>query len=177
VLSACIEARTPINTQVFADTIERIKVRLAMWPGVTPELLDGAYAVEGCPGKSLDATPVSRWDLGRIVKTPSQFRLFIYVIPPEKFAQAFGDVPYAETNEEETCFGDSCVGVTTGLYLTSLDPDTLFEAVVDGLGLLQALYSPPSPISPVPSETPYQASPQPTGGSLPSPPATVVVGQ
>ena len=155
VLAACIQSDEPADPQVFVDTVERIKDRLSLHPGENVDRFAGAYAVQGCPPHNLTGERVERFAMGKLVETPSEFRLFIYVIDPELYRQSFGDAPYGETDAEHQCSGDACWGVTVALFLTTLDPDVLFAAVVDGLGLIAAQMPPPADVpSPGPTRPP-----------------------
>lgn len=140
VLAACIEADGPVDTQIFVDTVERIKTRLALRENQDVSRFDGAYAREGCPPHGLTGEPIGRGTMGKLVEEASEYRLFVYVIDEELFQQSFGDVPYAEAGAEHQCSGDACFGVTVALFLTSLDEDVLFRAVTDGLGLVEAAF-------------------------------------
>jgi hypothetical protein len=68
---------------------------------------------------------------------PSQHRLFIYV--KDGWRVEPGVPPYLKSEAESYCSGDACWGVSTALAVPSLDPDVLFDAVVGGLGLYQAV--------------------------------------
>ena len=128
VLSVCIESATPANPQVFVDTVNRIIEELELRTGLAWDSLRGATAVAGCPPLADFVSPA---------RLPSKHRLHIRV--RETWVPAPGVAPYVKGSAETYCMGDVCGDQTTVLTVPSLDPDVLFDAVVGGLGLYQAV--------------------------------------
>lgn len=55
---------------------------------------------------------------GRQVTQPSYYRVLVFILSTDEMNRLLGEPPFRLTTEESTCSGDSCAGVTTGLYLS-----------------------------------------------------------
>lgn len=94
----------------------------------------------GCPAPSVPVevqapTPGDKFGHPVRVETPSEHRVFVYLLPEEDYAVTFADQPYYETSAEMLCSGDQCWEVTTAIYApSSLKENVLAEAVLDAVG-------------------------------------------
>ncbi len=148
-LAICIDTvNVAAGTRTLAKTeMEDMLTQLAgdpFWPeynkGFLPPLVD-----EGCPSPPVLYDPEARppaplpetisFVRGRAVSAASYYYLHVYVIPREDMDR-YG--PGRFTSEEYFCHGDSCSGVTTGLYISPddfEDRQSLSDLVAKAIGL------------------------------------------
>lgn len=150
-LSVCVDGAggLEINGEDVDDIESALDEALASVPNV-PEEFSNPDVSEGCPEpRAPMGQAISRFDVeSRLVEAPVPHLLMVYVLSPELFAATFPDERYAKTAEEHVCRpgGDTCVTVTSGLYLPSPAGTTLLrDALLDGLAL--------SPYKPTPDPT------------------------
>jgi hypothetical protein len=75
---------------------------------------------------SRDEVPV----IGKAPDAPSPHRAFVYLTDPARFAEVFGEGPYATASEEYGCQGGLCLPVTHGVYVPIGSP---IRPISDGL--------------------------------------------
>lgn len=145
-LSVCIDGAAGAATSETALTAVRQALsEIRSSPYYRPEFGE-PEAVEGCPAPSaLSGSPPTdaverHYTLEQTVRvwppaSPSPHRVFVYVMPPEVYADYFGDDPYAVGTSEMLCSGDVCVAVTGSLYIPSASSDALQQGLSAALGL------------------------------------------
>lgn len=140
-LSACIQSENAADTQVFLDAVQALAAELRQRPKEVQGWTDGAQAVLGCPQPTaLDGKRHSSGDgtTGVRVTSASPHRLFVYLVSSEELRVAFGNSRFGVATEEILCppEGGTCAAATTGIYLVELDQDTLYDAIIEALGLI-----------------------------------------
>lgn len=126
---------------------EALEEGLAAQAEIPPEYDERAVSA-GCPPPAARlGSPEKFLGLGAPnVDTPSEHRVFVYVLPPEIYAATFGSDPYAFGPEEFVCEGDACIPVTLGLYVSSsANRDVLRQGLLDSLHLLLPKPNNPEP--------------------------------
>lgn len=84
-------------------------IRSADWRGFYP---DGPVRVDiGCPETSRSEYPSA-------VSRPSEYRLFVNMVPASEVPLENIDSPYWSRGSEDVCSGDSCSEVTNGIYVS-----------------------------------------------------------
>ena len=138
--SVCVAANEQLTYDALGAAADQLETALttSLADAKEPtEWVKNTQIVSGCPAPTaLTGKPVGKGTTGTVVDSASPHRLFIYQISEQDFRTAFGDKPYGTAPEEFLCEGDTCGEVTTGIYVTKLDLNTLWNGVVDALGLL-----------------------------------------
>jgi hypothetical protein len=134
-LSICIESDTPANPALVYAALDEVEAKLERWAEEPRGRYDDATVVAGCPEEML------RRPSGFVYQWPrlDQYQMFISLLSPEEFGARFGDRLFAH-RKERFCQGHVCAQEVTGMYVPSLDQKNLFEGIVNGFGLLSAMF-------------------------------------
>lgn len=147
-LSICFDgvggARASVAERAFVERVVDDAIEDATLP--VPASYEGWKLVRGCPAPNVNVN-VTRdkdqpGDWGRNVDAASEHRVFVYFLPNDEYASAFGSEPYYKSVEEVLCHGDVCEEVTRGLYLPSRADA---EAAQEAMSRLLHLVPPPTP--------------------------------
>lgn len=90
----------------------------------------------GCPPTRVplgERRVVSPGAFSRIVDEPSEHYLFVYLVPPDVYAQTFRS-KYEVGGTERVCQGDVCMLATLGLWVPSTaEPSVLQDGILEAL--------------------------------------------
>lgn len=118
---------TSADAERAVDNIRQAVEAAAAHPGWSrsselKDIAETARVDAGCPSgvpptdELLPGRPIDDL-LGYRVDVPSQYLLFVFVMPDDEAAEFVGNDGPPYTAHEYTCKGDFCVGVTSGVYL------------------------------------------------------------
>jgi hypothetical protein len=149
-LSICVDGGGGLNisNEDVQGVRETLEEALAARPEIPPEYAEREVTA-GCPAPTARlGSPEKFLGLGApSVATPSEHRVFVYLLPPEVYAATFGSDPYSFGPEEFLCEGDACYPITFGLYVSSsFDGNVLRQGLLDSLHLLLPKPNNPEPI-------------------------------
>lgn len=161
-LAVCIQAAegADLDISVARRAVEDALARIARgpeWAAAGLDVAPPAVAV-GCPsapflltsGRPSTGKPAGDPELQE-VKEASEYRVFLFVLPPPVIDDLFPDGTVRVEPQEFLCDRGTCAEVTTGLYLTPgevNDPETLSQWLARALGLGPLVSEEPSTSEP-----------------------------
>lgn len=143
-LKICVQSLVPgVDSRIIQGQIKGAMTSVSNHPdfqraglGREPVVVDA-----GCPSAPTITNPrYTSKDMSgvpAVVTTPSQYRLFVFVVSSDQLTRAFTWRPHL-TPQEMMCAGDACNEVTTAAYLTPtelLDRTALERSLTQGVGL------------------------------------------
>lgn len=143
-LKICVQSLVPgVDSRIIQGQIKGAMTSVSNHPdfqraglGREPVVVDA-----GCPSAPTITNPrYTSKDMSgvpAVVTTPSQYRLFVFVVSLDQLTRAFIWRPHL-TPQEMMCAGDACNEVTTAAYLTPtelLDRTALERSLTQGVGL------------------------------------------
>jgi len=153
---------TTVGNDPTHYTPERLVLMLVPEEGLEPTRGTPPAVFEtGCPGKPYLLEPDASVNGGKTagnpvvqqVDAPSQFRVFVYILPKPELPRIFGDTSIRRAPQEMFCAGDSRTAATTSRYLSPCevhDAQFLSVELAKAIGLKLAV--PLDPGSPRPDD-------------------------
>lgn len=144
-LKLCVQSLLPgVDSQTLQESVRGMVNKISnAHPDFRPAGLghEPVDVAVGCPGQPAITNPgfaPGRDGVAARVTTPSPYRLFVFVAPPERLASTLAWKSPRRATREVMCEGSYCGTVTGELYVTLdelRDPQQLERSLTQGLGL------------------------------------------